>query len=522
MAELVATMVVGPLLSILKDKVSSSLLDQYKVMKGMEEQHEILMRKPPAILDIIADAEQAASHREGAAAWLQAIKKVAYQANEVFDEFKYEALRRKAKKEGHYKELGFDVVKLFPTHNRFVFCNRMGRKLRKIVQAIEVLVTEMNAFGFKYQQQPPVSSPLRRTDHASSDPEEIKKLINGSRANDKREIVSRLVGQANNEALTVIPIVGMGGLGKTTFAQVIYNVPEIQKHFNLMLWVCISDNFDVDSLATRIVEAASPEKKDDGTKETAPKKKKTPLDKLQDLVSGQRYLLVLDDVWNKEVYKWKQLKARLQHGGMGSVVLTTTRDGGVAEIMRTVEAYNLRALKHQYIREIIETTAFSHFKKEEERSAELVNMVDKIVGRCSGSPLAATALGSILSTKTSKEEWETVLSRSSICTEENGILPILKLICTEENGILPILKLICTEENGIFPFSVFFLVHRTFQRVFTFLSTGFLFCFLPLLNFSRFLVSFLFFVMFLIFFLLPTSHNIRVLLTRVIHNHFTN
>ncbi|XP_040251091.2 disease resistance protein RGA2 [Aegilops tauschii subsp. strangulata] len=459
MAELVATMVVGPLLSILKDKVSSSLLDQYKVMKGMEEQHEILMRKPPAILDIIADAEQAASHREGAAAWLQAIKKVAYQANEVFDEFKYEALRRKAKKEGHYKELGFDVVKLFPTHNRFVFCNRMGRKLRKIVQAIEVLVTEMNAFGFKYQQQPPVSSPLRRTDHASSDPEEIKKLINGSRANDKREIVSRLVGQANNEALTVIPIVGMGGLGKTTFAQVIYNVPEIQKHFNLMLWVCISDNFDVDSLATRIVEAASPEKKDDGTKETAPKKKndcfdvdslaksiveaapkkkdpgteaaaskkKTPLDCLQDVVSGQRYLLVLDDVWARQVQIWRQLKARLQHGGIGSAVLTTTRDGGVAEIMGTVKAHDLVALEDKFIKKIIKTTAFSRFKKAEERPTELVGMVDKIVERCAGSPLAATALGSLLCTKTSKEEWEAISIRSNVCTEETGILPILKL-----------------------------------------------------------------------------------------------
>ncbi|KAF7104880.1 hypothetical protein CFC21_105743 [Triticum aestivum] len=415
MAELVATMVVGPLLSILNNKVSSSLLDQYKVMKGMEEQHEILMRKLPAILDIIADAEKAASLRRGAAAWLEAIKKVAYQANEVFDEFKYEALRRKAKKEGHYKELGFDVVKLFPTHNRFVFRNRMGRKLRKIVQAIEVLVTEMNAFGFKYEEQPLVSSQLRQTGHANTDPEEIKEIINESRANDKGAIVSRLVGQANNADLTVVPIVGMGGQGKTTLAQLVYNEPAIKKHFDLLLWVCASECFDVDSLAKSIVEEAH-EKKDDS--KDAATSKKTPPDILQNVVSGQRYLLVLDDFWERQVEIWRQLKARLEYGGMGSVVLTTTRDEQVAEIMCPIGAYNLKALEDKFIKKIIETTAFSRFKKAEERPSELVEMVDEIMKRCVGSPLAAVALGSVLCTKTSKVEWEAISISSNICTEE--------------------------------------------------------------------------------------------------------
>ncbi|VAH86149.1 unnamed protein product [Triticum turgidum subsp. durum] len=417
MAEPVATMVVGPLLSTVKEKASSYLLDQYKVMEGMEEQHRVLKCKLQAILDVIADAEHAASHREGAKAWLQEVKTVAYEANEIFNEFKYEALRREAKKDGHYSKLGICTVRSFATHNRFAFRDKMEKKLCKILQAIEVLVAEMNTFDFKYQQQAPISMHWQQMDPVISDP---KKIISRSRSQDTKNIVDTLFCQASNANLTVVPIIGIGGLGKTTLAQLIYNDPEVQKHFELLIWVCVSDSFDVDSLARRIV--------DFHLKNSIIKApfKKGPLDSLQIVLSGRRYLLVLDDVRNLESDKWKKLEVRLTHGAKGSVVLATTRDEAVAKIMGTVKAYNLAALEDNFIEEIIESRAFS-LQKEEERPAMLVNMVGEIAKRCRGSPLAAAALGSMLRTKTSKEEWKAISRRSNICTEESGILPMLKL-----------------------------------------------------------------------------------------------
>ncbi|KAL6626204.1 hypothetical protein ACP70R_029930 [Stipagrostis hirtigluma subsp. patula] len=433
MAELVASMVVGPLVSLVKEKASSYLLDQYKVMEGMEEQHKILKRKLPAILDVISDAEQQASHREGAKAWLQELKTVAYEANEVFDEFNYEALRRQAKKKGHISKLGISAVKLFPTHNRVAFRNRMGNKLCRIVQTIEVLVAEMNAFGFKYQPQAPASKQWRDTGSIIVDPDNI---VSRSRNEERKNIVKILVSdQAKNGDLMVFPIVGMGGLGKTTLAQLIYNDTEVQEYFQLLKWVCVSDEFDVHLLANKICNASENNlekalqklQQELNGKRAATKKleleKPLELSSLKSLFKLEPdlslvnpnepflglvkpYLLVLDDVWNEDVDKWEKLKACLQHGGIGSVVLTTTRSKRIAEFMGAA-----------------------------------------IAERCAGSPLAARALGSVLRNKSTVEEWEAILQGSSICNDETGILPILKLSYDE----LPAVMKQCFAFCAVFP-----------------------------------------------------------------------
>ena len=274
MAELAASLVVGPLVSLLK--VSSSLLDQYNVMEGMEKQHKILKRQLPAILDIMADAEKQASRRGGVKAWLEKLKTVAYEANDVFDEFEYEALRRRAKKNGHITQLGMAGVKLFPTHNRVAFRYRMGNKLSSIVEAIKVLVEEMKDFGFdKLQPEAPAWNKWREMDSIIVDP---KNIVSRSRDKEREKIIEVLLSHQASSDLLVLPIVGMGGLGKTTLAQLIYNDPRVQEHFQLLNWVCVSDDFDVRNLAIKICDC-------DASKTTLEKA----LNKLQEHLRGKRY-----------------------------------------------------------------------------------------------------------------------------------------------------------------------------------------------------------------------------------------
>ncbi|KAF8712996.1 hypothetical protein HU200_028785 [Digitaria exilis] len=275
-----------------------------------------------------------------------------------------------------------DVVSLLPAYNpTTVFRHRMGKKLQKIVQDIDVLVAEMNAFGFSHKQQAPPLKPSRQTDPVMIESE--KDIVKRSRKNEEEKIVKMLFDHANNDDLLVLPIVGLGGLGKTTIAQLVYSNPKIESHFQFQKWYCVSEDFDVGNIARNICNSTE-------------KDIEKVLQNLQKELSGKRCLIVLDDVWNLGVDKWDKLKACLKHAGTGSAILTTTRDAKVATIM-SAEFHTLGSLGDVFLKEILERRAFSFQKPD------------------------------MLSWRTIEGEWIAVLNKNSICNAESGILPILKL-----------------------------------------------------------------------------------------------
>ncbi|KAH0741415.1 hypothetical protein KY290_034458 [Solanum tuberosum] len=147
--------------------------------------------------------------------------------------------------------------------------------------------------------------------------------------------------------------------------------------------------------------------------------------KLQELLNGKRYLLVLDDVWNEDQGKWANLRQVLKVGASGSSVLTTTRLEKVGSIMGTLQPFRLSNLSQADCWLLFTQRAFGH----QGINPNLVAIGKEIVKKSGGVPLAAKTLGGILRFKREEREWEHVRDNDiwNLPQKERSMLPILRL-----------------------------------------------------------------------------------------------
>ncbi|GLT96380.1 hypothetical protein SLE2022_140050 [Rubroshorea leprosula] len=241
------------------------------------------------------------------------------------------------------------------------------------------------------------------------------------RESDKAAILQKLLNDegSSSKGFCVVPIYGIGGVGKTTLAQLVYKEVKPES-FELKAWVCVSDQINIPSITRTILEAVG-EKSDSNDLNLLQQK-------LSEVLSNKKFLLVLDDIWNENPSLWDSLQKPFLSGAAGSKIMITTRSEDVVKIMRgKSKAHHLKLLKDEECLSIFAQCALGADNFNVYPSLKEVG--EKIVKKCKGLPLAAKVLGGLLCDELDHSAWEHIL-RSEIWElqeNESGILPALRL-----------------------------------------------------------------------------------------------
>nr|XP_034927109.1 putative disease resistance protein RGA1 isoform X2 [Populus alba] len=181
---------------------------------------------------------------------------------------------------------------------------------------------------------------------------------------------------------------------------------------------CVSDDFSLKQVVQKIIKSATGERSADLNEGEL-------IQKLEDIMKGKKYLLLLDDVWSEDAQKWLLLKTLLSNGADGSKIIVTTRSRRVADIMGTVPPHNLSLLGQEDCLSLFYKCAFKEGQME--LNPNLVGIGKEIVEKCKQVPLAVVNLGTQLYGKTDEKEWKSVRDSEKWEEEGDGILPALKI-----------------------------------------------------------------------------------------------
>ena len=340
---------------------------------------------------VLLDAEEKQAKNRHLSVWLGELKDVFYDAMDVLDAVECENQRREVmKKHGTTVQQVHDFVSSF---NPFGFNYQMSHKIREIRESVEKIGAVRSQFHLEERfDDKRIVHREGGMSHSFVPPSYVI-----GRGDDKEKLIDFLLQPGDDDVnVSVIPIVGIGGMGKTVLAQSVYNDERAVINFDSRTWVCMSKDFNVLNLAKEmLINPASRSIND------------LSMDQVQvsvrDSLKGKIFLLVLDDVWNDDRSKWIDLKNLLMEGAKGSKIVVTTRDHKVASMMSTGLIYDIEVLPEDDCLSLLLRWAFSG--GEEKKYPKLVEIGKEIVKKCKGVPLAVKTLGSLLYSKSEERDW---------------------------------------------------------------------------------------------------------------------
>lgn len=415
-----------PIIIKLIEKAYDFGCNKYDEIYGVESEIEKLTSNLSSITAVLRDAERTLSDSksEQLADWLTKLRDAALDAEDILEMYATEAeMRKKSRQPAPLAWLSFR--------------SEAANKIRKVTTRIDEISQEKAKFHFKEGDYGGRDSTSQRQSTRIG-LREMSFLRDTSdivgREEERNEIVSWLLSVSDKqvvdseEKIPVLPIIGMGGLGKTTLAQLVYNDERVYKkhdetcHFKVAMWVNVSVDSSADRIMKEMVEILT-EMRHDMIPQSSIKSR------ILEVLDGKRFLLVLDDVWPEKL-EWEPLHDFLKLCPKGSKLLVTSRNANVARIMGAPHTHTLGKLPEDQCWDMFAKTAFIEGKF----SRDLEEIGREIIRRCDFLPLAVKATAGLLRGINEASRWQRILrngiwesERSNLGNGTSYVLPALKL-----------------------------------------------------------------------------------------------
>ncbi|XP_038973690.1 putative disease resistance protein RGA3 [Phoenix dactylifera] len=265
-------------LQVLFENLFTLLSEEWRLVLGAEDELRNLRDNLSMIQAVLRDAEERQRTDHAVGLWLNELRVVAYDANDVLDECATEAQRRRLIP---YAQVRNSLSVINPKRGLFWF--KMSHRMKEIADKLDAIGRRRNSFGLR------VGNGMRNQEERG-DLRQTSSLNPSSplgRESDKQRIVELLVSSQMEDSgnISVVSIHGMCGIGKTTVAQVVYNdEAAVERYFELKLWVHVSYDFNVKRLTRAMIESVDSCAYDLSNLDNLQKH-------LKEKLAGKRYLL---------------------------------------------------------------------------------------------------------------------------------------------------------------------------------------------------------------------------------------
>ncbi|GKV50677.1 hypothetical protein SLEP1_g57374 [Rubroshorea leprosula] len=395
------------------------------------------------IQSVLKDAEgkQGRESDDPVRLWLQDLQKVAYDAEDVLDECDYEHLQYQLKPQSGKKK--WEKKKKSSTPN-FTLGSDIGDRIKNINARFDRLKERVSLLNLKACQQ------CHSTANQSTPTDSLLDCSEVFGRGDGIEKILEMLDDLREKQYLVsgVSIVGMGGLGKTTVARSIYEMAK--ERYDLVVWVCVSEDFNEQTIVREMYEHLKVG--------VVPSSINVLVEDLAKKLEKKTFLLILDDVWNKDKSKWVAFNSRLSGilRTMRNSIMVTTRDEEVALGMRkmnlvrnSMQIYKLQKLSDDECWSIIEKRVLE-LSGLQSISPNLKDIGLDIAKKCGGLPLIAAVIGGTLSSEIQKSAWEVIRDNDAWNLDSEDGKWILSILKISFDHLLPPLKK-CFSYCSIFP-----------------------------------------------------------------------